>query len=106
MWKEYTNAILGLCVAVVAFVGLAGTSLVWTTAVLGALILFLGLWGAGLWQDYTNAIIGLAVVVVAFLGLSAAMFGWTLVILGAVVVALSLWDAAELSSPEFKQKHS
>lgn len=40
------NALLGLCVLGVAFLGLTGTTLTWTLGILGAAILVLALWGA------------------------------------------------------------
>lgn len=46
MWQDYVNAVLGLAVLVVAFLGLSGATLMWTLGILGALILILGLWGA------------------------------------------------------------
>lgn len=46
MWKEYISAVLGLCVAAVAFLGLTGTTLTWTLVVLGATILIASLWEA------------------------------------------------------------
>ena len=47
MWQDYANALLGLCVLVVAFLGLDATTLMWTLGILGAAIMILGLWGAG-----------------------------------------------------------
>ncbi|HCR52623.1 TPA: hypothetical protein DIV48_03215 [Candidatus Kaiserbacteria bacterium] len=46
MWQDYVNALLGLCVFAVAFLGLTGATLSWTLGILGAAILVLGLWGA------------------------------------------------------------
>ncbi|MBU6388452.1 DUF677 domain-containing protein [Patescibacteria group bacterium] len=107
MWKEYTNAVLGLCVGVVAFLGLTGTTLTWTLVVLGVAILILGLWGAGMWEDYTNAVLGLCVVAVAFLGLTGVTLAWTLGILGAAVLILGLWGAGALSaSSDFTHSHA
>ncbi|NNM83721.1 hypothetical protein HKL94_00670 [Candidatus Parcubacteria bacterium] len=47
MWQDYVNAVLGLCVLVVAFLGLTGATLGWTLGILGAAILILALWSAG-----------------------------------------------------------
>ena len=45
MWQNYTNAVLGLVLIVVAFTSLAAASLVWTVGIIGAVIFALGLWG-------------------------------------------------------------
>ena len=50
MWQDWTNALLGLCVIVVAFLGLSGASLAWTLGVLGAAIALLGIMGASATQ--------------------------------------------------------
>ncbi len=47
MWQDYVNAVLGLAVLVVAFMGLSGATLSWTLGILGLAILVIGLWGAG-----------------------------------------------------------
>lgn len=47
MWQQYTNAVLGLCVIVAAFMSLAPTTAEWTLGVLGFAIMVLALWGAG-----------------------------------------------------------
>ncbi|HUO56201.1 MAG TPA: hypothetical protein VMU27_02075 [Candidatus Paceibacterota bacterium] len=49
MWQNYTNAFLGLCLVGVAIFAAAtmGTTLAWTVGILGAVIIVLGLWGAG-----------------------------------------------------------
>jgi hypothetical protein len=114
MWKEYTNAVLGLCVVAVAFLGLSGAAFAWTVGILGALVLVLGLWGASMtsgWQDYLSAFLGFCVLTVAFLGLSGATLAWTLVILGAVILILELWEAgtapsSDLSSQGFRKSHA
>ncbi len=46
MWQDYLNALLGLGVLVVAFLGLTGATLSWTLGILGLAILVLALWGA------------------------------------------------------------
>jgi hypothetical protein len=49
MWQHYVNAVLGLCLVVIAFAAYAalGATLGWTVGILGAVIIVLGLWGAG-----------------------------------------------------------
>ena len=47
MWQDWVNGILGLVVLVAAFMGLTGSSMVWTFAVLGVVIAVVGFWGAG-----------------------------------------------------------
>jgi hypothetical protein len=49
MWQQYTNAVLGLCVIVVAFIGttLATTTSAWTFGILVLAVVILALWGAG-----------------------------------------------------------
>ncbi len=106
MWKEYTNAALGLGVAIVAFLGLTDATLMTTLFVLGAAVLVLGLWSASTWQDYTNAALGLGIAVVGLFGLTGAALSWTLFVLGAAVLVLGLWGANTLSSSEFERSHA
>ena len=47
MWQDWVNGILGLVVLLVSFMGLTGSSMVWTFAVLGVIIAIVGFWGAG-----------------------------------------------------------
>lgn len=47
MWQQYTNAVLGLCVLVAAFMSLTTTTSEWTFGILGFAIIILALWGAG-----------------------------------------------------------
>lgn len=47
MWKQWSNAILGAATIVVPFLGLTGTTLVWTLVVMGTAVLILSLWAAG-----------------------------------------------------------
>ncbi len=46
MWQQWINGILGLWTLVLAFMGLAGSTLTWTLAITGAVIAILGFWGA------------------------------------------------------------
>jgi len=46
MWKQWVNAILGLAVIAVPFMGLTATALTWTLVVAGAVIAVLGVWSA------------------------------------------------------------
>lgn len=46
MWQDWVNAILGLVVIAVAFMGLTGATLGWTLGVLGVIIALIGFWGA------------------------------------------------------------
>jgi hypothetical protein len=46
MWQQWLNAIIGLWVIAVPFVGITGTALMWTLAISGAVIAILGIWGA------------------------------------------------------------
>ncbi|MDE2079208.1 MAG: hypothetical protein KGI73_02370 [Patescibacteria group bacterium] len=46
MWQEWTNAVLGLVVLVVAFLGLTGATLTWTLAIAGLAIIAISLSGA------------------------------------------------------------
>lgn len=47
MWKQWINAILGLAVIVVPFLGLSAMALAWTLAIMGAVVLVLSLWTTG-----------------------------------------------------------
>jgi hypothetical protein len=47
MVRDYVNAVLGIAVLVVAFLGLTGPALSWTLGILGLAILISGLVGAG-----------------------------------------------------------
>jgi len=46
MWQQWLNAILGLWVIAVPFIGITGAALVWTLAITGIVIAVLGVWGA------------------------------------------------------------
>ena len=46
MWQQWVNAILGLITIAVAFMGLAGATMMWTLVVIGAVVAILGFWGA------------------------------------------------------------
>lgn len=46
MWQHWTNVILGLGVFGAAFLNLSGSTLVWTFALLGALVAIVGFSGA------------------------------------------------------------
>lgn len=46
MWQDWTNAVLGLAVIAVAFMGLDSTTLTWTLGGLGAIIAIVGFWAA------------------------------------------------------------
>lgn len=46
MWQDWINALLGLAVIGVAFLGLEPATLMWTLGVLGGVITVLGIWGA------------------------------------------------------------
>lgn len=47
MWKQWVNAILGLAVIVVPFLGLSAMAMAWTLAIMGAVVLVLSLWTTG-----------------------------------------------------------
>jgi len=44
MWKQWTNALLGLWVIIVPFSGLSGSALTWTLVVTGIVVAVLALW--------------------------------------------------------------
>jgi hypothetical protein len=44
MWQDWVNGIVGLWVIVVPFLGLTGTSLMWTLVVTGVVVAILGFW--------------------------------------------------------------
>lgn len=46
MWQHWINAILGLWVIALAFVGLTGATFMWTLVVTGLVVAILGFWGA------------------------------------------------------------
>lgn len=46
MWQQWVNAIIGLWVIAVPFIGITGAALIWTLAITGAVIAILGIWGA------------------------------------------------------------
>lgn len=46
MWQHWINALLGLWVVVIAFLGLGGTTLMWTLVITGVVIAVLALWGS------------------------------------------------------------
>jgi hypothetical protein len=46
MWQQWTNALLGLAVIAVPFLGLTGDAFMWTLSIIGIAIAVLGAWGA------------------------------------------------------------
>ncbi len=46
MWQQWTNAILGLGVIAVPFLGLTTVQSMWTLVIAGLVIAALGFWGA------------------------------------------------------------
>ena len=46
MWQQWVNAILGLAVIAVPFIGLTTAALTWSLVVGGAVIAILAVWGA------------------------------------------------------------
>jgi hypothetical protein len=46
MWQQWINALLGLWVIAVPFLGLDQNALMWTLAITGIVIAILGAWGA------------------------------------------------------------
>ena len=47
MWQQWINALLGIWVVVIPFLGLTGTAFMWTLVVTGLVIAVLAVWGAG-----------------------------------------------------------
>lgn len=56
MWQQWINAILGLWVIAVPFIGITGSALVWTLAITGIVIAVLGIWGAQQEQEIEHAL--------------------------------------------------
>jgi len=46
MWQNWVSGILGIVVIVIAFVGLTGSTLMWTLVVLGVFIAIFGFWSS------------------------------------------------------------
>lgn len=46
MWQHWVNAVLGLWVIVLAFLGLTGTTMMWTLVITGVVVAVLAFWGA------------------------------------------------------------
>jgi len=46
MWRQWTNAVLGLVVLVVPFLGLTSTVFMWTLVTVGLAVTILAVWGA------------------------------------------------------------
>lgn len=44
MWQQWVNAILGLWVIAVPFIGITGAALMWTLAITGLVIALLEIW--------------------------------------------------------------
>jgi hypothetical protein len=52
MWQHWVNALLGLAVIAVPFIGLTGNAMTWTLAIIGIVVAALGFWGALADTDY------------------------------------------------------
>ena len=46
MWQQWVNAVLGLWVITLPFVGITGSAFMWTLTVTGIAIAILAVWGA------------------------------------------------------------
>jgi len=46
MWQHWVNALLGLWIIVLAFLGMSGGTLTWTLVITGLVVAVLALWGA------------------------------------------------------------
>ncbi len=46
MWQQWLNALLGLWIIAVPFLGFTGTTLTWTLVISGLIIAVLALWSA------------------------------------------------------------
>lgn len=46
MWQQWVNTLLGIWIIVLAFLGLTGSTLMWTLIVTGVIVAVLGLWSA------------------------------------------------------------
>jgi VIT1/CCC1 family predicted Fe2+/Mn2+ transporter len=46
MWQQWVNAILGVWLIVLAFLGFTGATLMWSLAITGLVVAILGVWGA------------------------------------------------------------
>jgi len=51
MWQQWVNALLGLWVIVIPFLGLTGAALMWTLVVTGIVVAGLSLWAVGTSQQ-------------------------------------------------------
>lgn len=45
MWQNWLNALLGLWVIVVPFLGISGSTLMWTLVITGVAVAVFALWG-------------------------------------------------------------
>jgi hypothetical protein len=51
MWQQWVNAILGVAIIAVPFVGLTSAAMTWTLVVIGIAVALLALWGAAYEQS-------------------------------------------------------
>lgn len=54
MWQQWVNAVLGLWIVAVPFIGMNGANLMWTLVVSGIIVSGLALWGALYEQSETH----------------------------------------------------
>jgi hypothetical protein len=52
MWQHWVNALLGLAVIAVPFLGLSVNAMTWTLAIIGIAVAALGFWGATTETDF------------------------------------------------------
>lgn len=100
MWEDWTNAILGLALLVLAFFSLSGATLMWTLGIGGAIIAIVGFIGASqksTWQEWTNAVLGIIIFAMAFMNLSGMTLAWSLGILGVVIAIVGFAGTASPS---------
>lgn len=73
---------------------------IWTSVVLGAVLLIVSVWaarlknasGVGAWQSWVNLILGIWFIIQPFTMSLGAADDWISVILGAITIILAVWN--------------
>lgn len=94
-WQGLINGLLGIWLALVALIGLAGNMP--TLVVTGAIVAILSFWAVSArswaWPQWIVGVLGLWTIAIPFLGITGDALGWTVGITGIVIAILAFWGS-------------
>lgn len=114
-WRNAINALIGIWFIISPWVmGFSHvTAAVWTSVVLGAVLLIVSFWAAmrkdssgfGVWQTWVSLIMGIWFIVQPFAFTLGKANAWESVILGAIVILLNIWTMSASEHSTSNRSH-